>query len=159
MFKLFPLALAALAPAVNQPAAVQTTDEVVSREAREIFETVLSPYCPGRTISNCPSPQADELRASIRTKLEAGESTENVKEELYSIFGDELRTIPRASGFGLFAWIVPAVGFLLGGWAIAVWVRRTRMPQMEPSGPASTKLDPEAEARLKAELADLESSI
>ena len=59
------------------------------------------------------------------------------------------------STFGLML----ALAFLVGGWAIAVWIRRTRRPQSQTSEPASAKLDPEAESRLKAELAELESSI
>jgi len=134
--------------------AAAQTEDALSRNAREIFETVLSPYCPGRTISNCPSPQADELRADIRQQLAAGESPEEVKEDLYEVFGDELRTVPRAAGFGLLAWVVPGLAFLVGGWAILAWARRTR--DLRPAAAAPTSLDPESDARLAAEMAELE---
>lgn len=132
------------------------TQQQVARDAREIFETVLSPYCPGRTISNCPSPQADELRDRIRDDLASGKAPEDVKEELYAAFGDELRTIPRARGFALLAWVVPGLAFVIGAWAIVVWVRRTRMNQETQRDPEAIKLDPEMDARLAAELAELD---
>ena len=142
-------------PATTMVAQTQTEQEI-NRAAREIFENVLSPYCPGRTISNCPSPQADELRASIRQQLASGETPEDVKEELYAVFGDELRTIPRAEGFGLLAWVVPGLAFLFGGWGILVWIRRTNARQKSSIEAGSVELDAELDARLTAELAELD---
>jgi cytochrome c-type biogenesis protein CcmH/NrfF len=133
------------------------TDETVNREARIIFETVMSPYCPGRTISNCPSPQADVLKTEIKEKLASGQAADDIKEELYASFGDDLRTVPRAKGFGLLAWVVPGLGFLAGGWAIAVWMNRTKTPQQTASDPVEIALDPESLARLDAEMNELES--
>ena len=133
------------------------TDEALNREARIIFETVLSPYCPGRTISNCPSPQAEVLRTDIKEQLASGKTPEEIKEELYATFGDELRTIPRARGFGLLAWIVPGLAFLAGGWAIAVWIGRTRARQSNSSEPTTAELDPETQARLDDELKELDA--
>ena len=133
------------------------TSEAIDRDARQIFETVLSPYCPGRTISNCPSPQADELRASIRRQLAAGDTPEEVKEELYAVFGDALRTVPRARGFGLLAWFVPGLAFLAGGWGEVRWARRARSETRETEPSDQATLDPESDARLQAEMAELES--
>jgi cytochrome c-type biogenesis protein CcmH/NrfF len=133
------------------------TDAAVNRDARIIFETVMSPYCPGRTISNCPSPQADELRTEIKEMLASGREVDEVKEEIYATFGDDLRTVPRAKGFGLLAWIVPGIGFLAGGWAIAVWMGRTGRSAKSASEPASGELDPESQARLDAEMKELDS--
>lgn len=132
-------------------------NEAVNRDARIIFETVLSPYCPGRTISNCPSPQADALRTEIKEKLASGQAADDIKEELYATFGDEMRTIPRARGFGLLAWIVPGIGFLAGGWAIAHWIGRTRTPDAQKTELVEEKLDEGAQARLDAEMKELES--
>lgn len=139
----------------------QTTqvDDSVNRAARHIFETVLSPYCPGRTISNCPSPQADELRGTIISRLKAGKSPEAVKEELYAVFGDELRTIPRARGVGLLAWMVPAIGFIAGAGAIVAWIRRTRSDSSNSAASRGRELDEESDRRLKSELAELDSFV
>jgi cytochrome c-type biogenesis protein CcmH len=144
-----------LVPCLVATSLAAQTGTDVNRDAREIFETVLSPYCPGRTISNCPSPQADELRANIRAKLASGETPEEVKDELYAVFGDELRTIPRAQGFGLLAWLVPGLAFVIGGWAVLAWVRRIKDSTSSPTE-AAAPIDPEANARLEAEMAELD---
>ncbi len=137
--------------------AVGQADAVIDTEARKIFDSVLSPYCPGRTISNCPSPQADVLRETIKEKVAAGEPADEIREELYATFGEELRTIPRARGFGLFAWIVPGLVFLAGGWTVVSLIRRTKIDKPGSSESIPAKIDAESDARLKAELAELEA--
>jgi len=139
------------------PQGVSQSQEVIDRAAREIFETVLSPYCPGRTISNCPSPEADDLRSSIKNELAEGRAPEQVKEELYAVFGDELRTIPRARGFGLLAWLVPGAVFLGGGLAAIRWIRFSRNDEPNSGKTNDPELDSDLEERLKAEMAELES--
>ncbi len=134
----------------------QTPDSVAA-EAREIFETVMSPYCPGRTISNCPSPEADQLRDVITRKLTAGEAQADIKEELYEVFGDELRTIPKASGFGLLAWIVPGIGFLIGVWWIVGWMRRSGTSTTDVGKTDTTGIDSAAKSKLEAEMRELDS--
>jgi cytochrome c-type biogenesis protein CcmH/NrfF len=82
-----------------------------------------------------------------------------VKEELYAVYGEELRTVPRATGFGLLAWIVPGLAFVVGGWVILTWVRRTRTLQSATSGSESIRLDAEANDRIAAEMAELEQTL
>ena len=132
-------------------------DEWINREARRIFETVMSPYCPGRTIANCPSPEAAELQTAIRRELRSGKAPEEVKEELYATFGDEIRSAPRASGFGLLAWAIPGLALLGGGLGLAAWLRRTRLPQPADASSVPAEIDPVLQARLEKELSDLES--
>jgi len=139
------------------PSLIAQAGESVDRDARIIFETVLSPYCPGRTISNCPSPQADVLRNEIKDKLASGQAPADIKDELYETFGDELRTVPRARGIGLLAWVVPGIAFLTGGSAIALWMLRTSASRSAVPEARSSVLNPDAQARLEAELNELDS--
>ena len=92
----------------------------------EISSQVMSPYCPGRTLSSCPSPQARELRAKIFTWLSTGMSPEEVEQQLVSLYGSEVRGAPEADGVGLWAWIMPAVFVLILAGAIVLVLRRLR---------------------------------
>jgi hypothetical protein len=42
--------------------------------ATELSHDLMSPYCPGRTIATCPSPQARKLEALILEQAQAGKS-------------------------------------------------------------------------------------
>ena len=50
----------------------------------------MRPYCPGRTLRNCPSPQAGELIGWVESQEQAGRDREEVYQQLRSEFGDEI---------------------------------------------------------------------
>jgi cytochrome c-type biogenesis protein CcmH/NrfF len=93
--------------------------------AYELSHNLMSPYCPGRTLSECPSPQADELRLWILEQARAGATREEVESELFRSFGDQLRQAPRAEGIGLVAYAVPGVFLLAGGALLVAFLRRS----------------------------------
>lgn len=135
------------------PAAVPTHAEV-EQQAAELFGKVMSPFCPGRTIANCPSPQAADLQIAIKDKLANGESPDEIEAELYTTFGDDIRAIPRARGFNLLAWAVPVLFFGLGVVVLVRWLRG-----LAPAAPAvadqGTVTQGELDERLKRELTEL----
>jgi cytochrome c-type biogenesis protein CcmH/NrfF len=137
----------------------QTSQEQVDREAGRLFDQVMSPFCPGRTLTNCPSPQAEVLRDGITERLRSGATPDEIWEDLYEMYGDQVRSVPRATGFNLLAWIIPGLFFALGAWTLIRWLR-PRWSRPQPVPPAeSGQLDPELEERLKSELSELESVV
>jgi cytochrome c-type biogenesis protein CcmH/NrfF len=54
--------------------------------AHRIFSELMSPYCPGLMLADCPSPDAFELRAEIRARLAAGDPPAQVKENIRARF-------------------------------------------------------------------------
>ena len=120
--------------------------------AYTLSHDLMSPFCPGRTLSACSSPQAESLRMWVIVQEASGRSREDVEAELYERYGDVLRPAPRARGFGLTAYVFPVVVFLAGGVVVAVFLRRqtraaaTHEPSSQPS-------DPELERIIDQELA------
>jgi cytochrome c-type biogenesis protein CcmH/NrfF len=53
-----------------------------AKRAQDISRTVMSPFCPGRTLESCPSPYATEWREDIREWVAEGVSTEEIKKRL-----------------------------------------------------------------------------
>ena len=51
---------------------------------------LMSPFCPGRTLANCPSPNAAELVQWIVLQEAAGVTREQVVEILIERFGEEI---------------------------------------------------------------------
>src|ERR1700757_3792792 len=64
--------------------------------AHRIEGQVWSPYCPGRLLIDCPTKQADDLRAEISRRLAAGQSADDVMRWIRLNFGNE--AIARPSG-------------------------------------------------------------
>ena len=96
--------------------------------AYDLAHELMSPYCPGRSLAECPSPQADQLRLWIIGQARAGRTREQVETELAANFGDQIRQAPRAEGIGLVAYAVPAGFVVVGAALLAVFLRRSGSP-------------------------------
>ncbi len=116
---------------------------------------LMSPYCPGRTLAECPSQQAQTLRMWLITQEAAGRSQDEVMADLLERFGDEILAAPRPEGFGLAAYVIPVVLFLLGGLLVVVFIRRQtlRPPDAEAPDGVEGPLDPELERLVDEDLA------
>lgn len=118
------------------------------------FNEVMSPFCPGRTLSACTSGQADTLRMWILVQEAAGRSQEDVHEELIAKYGDVVLSAPRPKGFGVTAYALPALFFLGGGLVVVLFLKRqTRgARKAAPAAASPAPLDPEIERAIDEEL-------
>lgn len=97
--------------------------EVIDLEAREIFTTTMSPYCPGLLISDCPSGKASDLKVKIREQLADGATVEQIRTELEIDYKAALDARPPVEGFGVLMWVVPTVLLLVGAVIAVRWIR------------------------------------
>jgi cytochrome c-type biogenesis protein CcmH/NrfF len=81
-----------------------------------------------------------------------GRSREDVESELFERYGDALRPAPRATGFGLAAYVFPVIAFFAGGVIVAVFLRRQTRSVATPEPPLHPS-DPELERVIDQELA------
>lgn len=140
----FALLVASAASAVDEP----------EGWAYDLANEMMSPFCPGRTLAECPSPQAQDLRVWIIVQEAAGRSREDVEAELYERFGDVILPTPRAEGFGLTAYAVPIGVFLAGGVLVAIFLRRqTRAAAVVAEPVAARPGDAELERIVDEDLA------
>jgi cytochrome c-type biogenesis protein CcmH len=118
-------------------------------DAQKIFTSVMSPYCPGLLLADCPSPAAFELRADIRRRLDAGEPAADIERDLYRKFGDVIRAAPPPTGWGAVLWTAPAVA-LASTLALLIWfLARQSRAEREPLAGSG---DAGSEERLEEEL-------
>jgi cytochrome c-type biogenesis protein CcmH/NrfF len=101
-----------------------TQEEGPPAWAYALAHELMSPFCPGRTLAACPSPQAGELRQWIVFQALAGRTRDDIERSLYDRYGDVLLSSPRAEGWGLSAYAVPIGAFLVGGGLVAWLLRR-----------------------------------
>lgn len=135
--------------------ATETYSAEVQSEAAEVFGSVMSPYCPGKLIANCPSPAAGELREDIRRRIAEGESAEVIREELVSTYGEAVRAAPEATGFNMLAWLIPPLSLLVGAVGVFWWMR-SRAGVVEEPEAQPERSDAGDRARLREELSRLD---
>jgi cytochrome c-type biogenesis protein CcmH/NrfF len=123
--------------------------------ANDISAEVVSPFCPGVTLHDCPSAAAVDLRNKIETWLEAGSTRQEVLDRLKDEYGTTIYAAPEAKGTGLFAYVLPAAAVLGGlGVVVLIALRWTN----KRGGSPSAFVSEEDRARLDAELRGFRSS-
>lgn len=121
------------------------------QKAIEFSSEVMSPFCPGRTLSSCPSGDARELRLEVKRLFQFGRTPEEVQEILQAKFpGFNFGGVPETEGFGLVAWTLPTIFILLLTAVILILLSGMRRIEEEDNKPVS--LDPDFEAKVNAEL-------
>jgi cytochrome c-type biogenesis protein CcmH len=120
--------------------------------ANSISEQVMSPFCPGVTLHDCPSDNAIQLRSQISRWAAQGWSRQRIMDKLLAEYGPDIRAVPSDRGASLMVWLLPAVAVLLGAATALVLARRwTKKTDSDP--PLASTLAPHDRQRLEEELA------
>lgn len=123
--------------------------------ANSVSRKVMSPFCPGLTLHDCPSDAAADLREEIAGWADDGMSEEQIIDRLEGEFGAGILATPPTEGSGLVAWLLPIVGLLA---AISIGVLLAKRWAKASTGAAGTTteaVDPIERARLEAELREI----
>ena len=151
-------AMVALFTWMPATAASQAVERPMLEEADEAISQIRSPYCPGFMLEVCPSPQAQALRDSIYDLAAQGASSEEIVEWMIGNHGEEWRGLPRRSGAGLLAWIIPPLALLLGAGAIIGWYQATRRKEGESAEPEPPAMSDEERQKLSLALREWEET-
>ena len=145
-------ALAGLLLLLIAPAALAGPDEV----ATSVSQKVMSPYCPGLTLHDCPSDAAAELREDIAGWAREGMTQDEIIDRLEAEFGAGILATPPAEGSGLMAWVLPIAGLLIAVGVGVVLARRwAARASTDTDVTQALATDPRDRTRLEAELRDL----
>ena len=120
------MAAAAVAGALAVTAA--HADEALTleqlRHARSLSHQIMSPYCPGRTLADCPSAEAEPVKSRIREWVGQGLSDDEIHARLGAVFGDRIEGGPRSFAKALLPWLLVALGAV----GLLLALRRLRSP-------------------------------
>ena len=122
--------------------------------AEEAISVLKSPYCPGLMLEVCSSYTGALLRDSLQTMAEEGWSADSLVAWVLANHGDSLLALPRASGRGLVAWVVPPAAILFGLGMVALFLRAVMARSVAVEG-GSESLSEEEEAALRDALRKL----
>jgi cytochrome c-type biogenesis protein CcmH/NrfF len=142
---------------VSPPAPGNISDVEVERQAEALSRSLMSPFCPGRTLSACPSPNAHAWRDDIRKWVREGVSANEIRDRLAKRNPDHNLT---GSPPKYARWVLIGVGVL----SVLVLFAALRYLLKPPPPPPTTKKDSTAppgddrdwDAKLKQELDALE---
>jgi cytochrome c-type biogenesis protein CcmH len=130
-------------------------------ELRSLEGELMCPTC-GTTLELSNAPAANQIRRFVCERAAAGDSNNEIKDQLVADFGPGVLASPPKKGFDLLAWVLPLLAVGAGAAVLAAlvvrWSRR-REPEPdvdEQSSNGRADLDPALEKRLEDELARFE---
>lgn len=113
-------------------------------------DEVMCPIC-NTTLDQSSSPAARQIEDFISTRIAAGDSKSEIKDQLVAEYGPQILAAPPKEGFDLLAWLLPVAGLLGGALVLALLAWRWSRGR-EPTAVAG-ELDPALERRVDQELA------
>lgn len=125
-------------------AAAEAPEDMANRISGE----VMSPYCPGVTLHDCPSDAAAAKRLEIEGWARRGWSEDRIMAQLEDDFGQNIRGNPSGTR-GFVAWAIPAVVLAAG---VATALHLSKRWSSAPDSDGETHVAPEDHQRVESEL-------
>ncbi len=148
----------ALAQGIGGDTVVRGWDDT---QAQKLFGQLMSPFCRGLTLAQCPSPGADSLRQDIRARLARGESSQAITSAYAADWGEHMLGAPPVRDWGVLLWTLPGVLLLVGAGALSAWLLRLRRRSVEAETapePGGVPVEPALRKRLEEELEAFEKN-
>ncbi len=130
---LFAAALAIAGPALADslmPAAEyankQLPDARQEAQARTLMDTIRCLVCQGQAIGDSDAEMAGDMRALIRTRIQAGETPAEVRDWLVSRYGNWVTYDPPLGAMTWPLWAAPLLLVLFGLWLVRGRFKRRR---------------------------------
>jgi len=134
----------------------ETPDEQAKR-AQDLNRTVMSPFCPGRTLEGCPSPSAKQWRDDIREWVAQGLSSDEIRRRLYQRTEQDLTGSPSTALDSVLPFIVTLAALVL----LVLLLRKLVKPTPVAEGSSRKAGEPatnpqDLDARLDEELRNMD---
>jgi cytochrome c-type biogenesis protein CcmH len=122
----------------------------IDDEVNRIGKSLYCPVCPNTPLDQCNTQACVQWRAQIKEMLQSGKTEAQIQDYFVSQYGDRVLGAPPAEGFNWLAYILPAIGVIVGG--IIVWFGlRNRMSESPEQLPISSEYADRIERDLKEE--------
>ena len=104
----------------------QLADPAKEKQAKALMETIRCLVCQGQSIADSNAEMAGDMRALIRTRIEAGEKPEAIRAWLIERYGDWVSFKPPLDGLTWPLYVVPVLFLGLGLWIVSGRLKRRR---------------------------------
>jgi len=128
------IALASVITSPASPARAQEptpSDDQVNAVAKQLY----CPVCENVPLDVCPTQACAQWRQTIREKLTAGWSEQEIKNFFVEQYGARVLAAPPARGLSLLVYLLPPLAFVVGAYivyrAVRTW-RRAARPVASP---------------------------
>ncbi|KLI63114.1 cytochrome c-type biogenesis protein [Aurantiacibacter marinus] len=93
----------------------QLDDPALEEAARVLMETLRCLKCQSQSIADSDAPMAGDMRHQVRSRIQAGETPDEVRDWLVERYGDYVSYDPQVSATTWPLFVVPLLLVLFGG--------------------------------------------
>lgn len=104
----------------------QLPDARQEAQARALMDTIRCLVCQGQAIGDSDAEMAGDMRALIRTRIQAGETPEEIRAWLVSRYGNWVTYDPPLDSVTWPLWAAPVLLVLFGLWLVRGRFKRRR---------------------------------
>jgi cytochrome c-type biogenesis protein CcmH len=119
-------ALVVASAALLYGAVDEGTPRTNADRAYSLAQDFACPVCQGQSVAESDVPVARNIRREIRVWVDEGRDDGFIRDELVSVFGEDIDYNPPASGISALVWILPVVAVTGGIAGLIVVFRRWR---------------------------------
>lgn len=98
------------------------------------------PVCGGQSIAESDVPIAREIRKEIRSRLDQGQTDDQIRQYLVGLYGEHIDLKPKVSGVTGLVWFLPVFVFVLALAGLAAVFRRWRREESAAATDADRQL-------------------
>ncbi len=124
------------------------TDDQVNAIAKQLY----CPVCENVPLDVCPTQACQQWRDTIREKLTAGWSEDEIKQYFVDQYGARVLATPPAIGLNWLVYLLPPLAFAAGAYLLFRALRAWRAAPASPPPVASPAAEDPYVARLEQEL-------
>ena len=109
---------------VGPPAGPPLSGAALEERTDAMAHVMRCPVCQGLSIADSPSESSRNMKRQVRAMIAAGYDDDQVLLYFETAYGEFVRMVPKAQGFNLLVWIIPALALLGGLGLVGRTVRR-----------------------------------
>jgi len=92
----------------------------------QIEKEIMCPVCDGQTLDQSQSLIANDMKNTIRMKINDGYNKKQIKEYFVERYGESVIAYPPINGFNSIAYIVPILVVLIGVILFLIYVKKEK---------------------------------
>lgn len=146
---LFAAPLTAPSPALAVQPEEILDDPALEARARELSKGLRCVVCENQTIDESEAPLAGDMRRTVRARLLAGDTDDQILARLEEAYGPRIHMSPPLRLEFILLWLVGPLILAAGAYAYFQRVRAAPAPAEIAAAPPPPELTPEEQARLK----------
>ncbi|MEC7837390.1 MAG: cytochrome c-type biogenesis protein CcmH [Chloroflexota bacterium] len=93
----------------------------------KLEKEIMCPVCDGQTLDQSQSLIADDMKNTIKKKIQEGYNEEEIKIYFIKRYGNSVLAYPTMTGFNAIAYIIPSISVVIGILILGLYIKRDKI--------------------------------